>query len=130
MLNVLKSPLLFVSITLLFLWGCAQEQTPSAAAAEALSRELKPQDQSIADIYARSCRSCHTIAATGAPLTGDVDAWSIRLDKGMNTLVNNVVTGFGGMPPFGMCMDCEALQFEALIAFMSGAEDRPGSAND
>ena len=130
MLKLIKSPLLIVLIAVGFLWGCAEEQTPSAAAAESHSRQLRPQDESIAGIYDRSCRSCHTIAATGAPLTGDVDAWSIRMDKGMDTLVNNVVTGFGGMPPFGMCMDCEALQFEALIAFMSEAEGSRGSPND
>ncbi|MEH6568644.1 MAG: c-type cytochrome [Halioglobus sp.] len=128
--NLIKNPLFLVLILPGFLWGCAEEQTPNAAAAEAHSRQLSPQDKSIAAIYDRSCRSCHTIAATGAPLTGDIDAWSIRLDKGMDTLVNNVVTGFGGMPPFGMCMDCEVPQFEALITFMSGAEGRPGSAND
>ena len=130
MLNQIKSPLLIAAITAGFLWGCAEEPTPSAAAAEAHSRQLSPQNEEIADIYDRSCRSCHTIAATGAPLTGDVDAWSTRLDKGMDTLVNNVVTGFGGMPPFGMCMDCDLPQFEALIAFMSAAEGLPGSAND
>ena len=128
--NSMKTPLLIVLIAIASLWGCAQEQTPGAAAAEADSRQLRPQDKSIADIYDRSCRSCHTIAATGAPLSGDVGAWSTRMDKGMDTLVNNVVTGFGGMPPFGMCMDCDALQFEALIAFMSGVEDHLDSAND
>jgi cytochrome c5 len=39
--------------------------------------------------------------------------------KGMNTLVDNVINGFGGMPPFGLCMDCEPAQFEELILFMA-----------
>jgi cytochrome c5 len=130
LLDSMKSHLLIVLIAIASLWGCAQEQTPAAAAAEAHSRQLIPQDNAIADIYNRSCRSCHTIAATGAPLTGDVGAWSIRMNKGMGTLVNNVVTGFGGMPPFGMCMDCEALQFEALIAFMSAVDGPLDSGND
>jgi cytochrome c5 len=42
--------------------------------------------------------------------------------KGMDSLVDNVVNGFGGMPPFGLCMDCDALQFEALIQFMAQGE--------
>ena len=41
------------------------------------------------------------------------------MEKGMNTLVDNVVNGFGGMPPFGLCMDCSAEEFEALILFMA-----------
>jgi cytochrome c5 len=30
-----------------------------------------------------------------------------------------VINGFGGMPPLGMCMDCSAEEFEALIVFMA-----------
>lgn len=89
---------------------------------EAVSRTLLPADPELAATYRRSCASCHTIAATRSPLTGDTAAWEIRMEKGMDTLVNNVVSGFGGMPPFGMCMDCDAQQFEALIQFMAKGE--------
>ena len=102
--------------------GCGDTAPGNQAALETASRTLSPQDGTLAEIYDRSCRSCHTIAATGAPLTGDVAAWKTRLDKGMNTLVDNVIHGFGGMPPFGMCMDCSPEQFEALIVFMAAAE--------
>lgn len=86
---------------------------------EAASRNLVPADPALAEIYNRSCRSCHTVAGTGSPLTGDSAAWAPRMAKGLNTLVDNVVNGFGGMPPFGLCMDCDADQFEALILFMA-----------
>ena len=99
--------------------ACAEEPGSGAVAAEALSRELRPADAALAGIYDRSCRSCHTVAATGAPLTGDAKNWSVRLDKGMGTLVDNVVNGFGGMPPFGMCMDCDVDEFEAVIDILS-----------
>ena len=79
----------------------------------------------MAAIYNRSCRNCHTIAATGAPLTGDSAAWSIRMEKGLDVLADNVVNGFGGMPPFGLCMDCNLEDFEALIVFM----DQAGEVN-
>jgi cytochrome c5 len=46
------------------------------------------------------------------------------MSKGRETLVNNVVNGFGGMPPFGMCMDCDLEQFEALIDFMASPADK------
>lgn len=101
--------------------GCGKG--PAAPpAAEAASRALQPGDTALAAIYQRSCASCHTVAATGAPLTGDGVAWAPRMDKGMDTLVDNVVNGFGGMPPFGLCMDCDATQFEALIRFMATGE--------
>ena len=44
------------------------------------------------------------------------------MGKGMDVLVDNVVNGFGGMPPFGLCMDCDAAQFDALIRFMATGE--------
>ena len=89
------------------------------AAVEVASRALQPSDPALARIYNRSCRNCHTVAATGSPLTGDSSAWEPRMAKGMSTLLDNVVNGFGGMPPFGLCMDCDADQFEALIRFMA-----------
>lgn len=100
------------------LCACGDGPAPPPAT-EAASRALQPRDAALADIYQRSCASCHTVAATGAPLTGDRAGWSPRVDKGMDALVDNVVNGFGGMPPFGLCMDCDAAQFEALIQFMA-----------
>lgn len=106
---------------LLLLTGCGNDDSSATntRALEAASRELQPADTELADIYNRSCRSCHTIAATGAPLTGDVQAWASRMEKGADVLLENVVSGFGGMPPMGLCMDCDADEFDALILFMA-----------
>lgn len=113
---------LLAVLCLAILPGCGAEGPAAAPATEAASRSLQPQDAALAELYQRSCASCHTVAATGAPLTGDVSAWSARMDKGMPALVDNVVNGFGGMPPFGLCMDCDVAQFEALIQFMATGE--------
>ena len=102
--------------------GACGKGPPAPPAAEAASRALQPAGTELAAIYQRSCASCHTVAATGAPLTGDATAWAPRMAKGMDVLVDNVVNGFGGMPPFGLCMDCDAVQFEALIRFMATGE--------
>jgi cytochrome c5 len=109
-------------IALVALSGCGEPVNVGSPERAAESRQLVPQDQEIAAIYARSCRSCHTVAGTGAPLTGDTQAWAPRMDKGMDVLLDSVVNGFGGMPPFGLCMDCDAPQFEALIRFMAGGK--------
>ena len=108
-------------VVMIILQGCG-EGPAAPVAAQAHSRTLQPQDEALAAIYQRSCASCHTVAATGAPLTGDRAAWEPRMAKGMDTLVDNVVNGFGGMPPFGLCMDCDVAQFEALINFMATGE--------
>lgn len=99
--------------------ACGEPGADANVELEAASRESSPADPALASIYDRSCRSCHTVAATGAPLTGDSVAWAPRMAKGMTTLVDNVVNGFGGMPPFGLCMDCDVEQFEALISYMA-----------
>ena len=113
----------FLLITMIALAGCGKPSSDSSPVSEAQSRQLRPSQPEIAAIYERSCRNCHTIAASGAPLTGDRVAWAPRLDKGMDVLLDNVVNGFGGMPPFGLCMDCSAEQFEALIQFMSAGKE-------
>lgn len=112
----------FLLITLLVLSGCDKPASTTSTESVVNSGTLLPQDPEIAALYQRSCRSCHTIAATGAPLTGDTSAWAPRMDKGMEALLDSVVNGFGGMPPFGLCMDCTAEQFEALIQFMATGE--------
>jgi len=110
--------LALVALCLAALQGCG-DGPGAAPAAEATSRTLQPEDPGLAAIYQRSCASCHTVTATGAPLAGDSAAWEPRLAKGMPVLVDNIVNGFGGMPPFGLCMDCDAVQLEALTRFMA-----------
>ena len=78
-----------------------------------------PADPQLAEIYQRSCKSCHAVSGTSAPLSKDKKAWASRMDKGIDQLVDNVVQGYGGMPPFGMCMDCDIEEFKALILFMA-----------
>lgn len=72
--------------------------------------------------YARSCAACHANPAAGAPLAHDTAAWAERLERGLDTLVDNTVSGVRRMPPMGLCMDCSPEQFRALIEFMSRPE--------
>ncbi|KEI71486.1 c-type cytochrome [Endozoicomonas elysicola] len=114
----------YLTGTVLFsflLTACDSSQILSSKEAfdPTLASQLQPEDSHLSAIYNRSCKACHTIANTGAPLTGDSYSWDSRMDKGMDELLDNVINGFGGMPPFGMCMDCDPEQFEALITFMA-----------
>ncbi|MNW70458.1 Cytochrome c5 [compost metagenome] len=54
-----------------------------------------------------------------APKKGDQEAWTPRLAKGMETLVQHVTQGFKAMPPRGLCMDCSAEDYQAIILWMS-----------
>ena len=70
-------------------------------------------------VYARSCGVCHNGAIPTAPLKGDKAAWEPRLAKGMDTLVLSVTNGLGAMPPRGLCMDCSAEDYQAVIKLMT-----------
>lgn len=120
----MKHSLLAVFAFIVLGLAACSDSGKSTGAASAGSGAASGANQSAADpeitsIYNRSCRSCHSVAGTGAPQTGDVAAWEPRMAKGMDAMVTSVVEGFGGMPPFGFCMDCDVEQFEALITYMA-----------
>lgn len=81
-----------------------------------------PAPASIEQTYLRSCHSCHGTGIAGAPRTGDLAAWSPRMEKGMDTLVANAINGYQAMPPRGLCFDCTEEQFAALIAMMASEQ--------
>ena len=111
-------PALFLICTLIA--GCAPPQSPSSADATARASVLLPQDPRLASLYQQSCRSCHAVPGTGAPLTGDRSQWDARWAKGLPLLLQNTVAGLNGMPPGGQCFSCSAADYEALIRFLSG----------
>ncbi|MBZ0335437.1 c-type cytochrome [Marinobacter sp. AL4B] len=98
--------------------GCTKTSSPSEEVIE-YARSATPENPETAEVYQRSCMACHGSGTSDAPLTGDTNAWQPRMKKGMDTLLNNVVSGTGGMPPYGLCMDCNAAEFQALITFMA-----------
>ncbi|MGC8119714.1 c-type cytochrome [Marinobacter sp. VGCF2001] len=98
--------------------ACDSNTTPSPAI-QTYAANTIPASPALAAIYQRSCQACHARGTSDAPLTGHGAAWQQRLDKGMDTLVNNVVAGIGGMPPYGLCMDCNTEEFRQLIRFMA-----------
>lgn len=101
---------LIISLT-----ACEQASEPFDSAAASAS----PADPALAQLYDSSCKVCHALPSSGAPLTGHTQAWQPRLEKGMQTLLDHSIDGFQNMPPMGLCMHCSEQQFEALIDFMS-----------
>ncbi|MEH6519427.1 MAG: c-type cytochrome [Halioglobus sp.] len=73
----------------------------------------------IKDKYDRSCAVCHEPGTSGAPKSGDADAWELRMARGMDALVQSVNRGLNAMPPKGMCFDCSDQDFTALIEYMA-----------
>jgi len=110
--------------TALFLMAACTPSTPQRSPAQAASHALTltPKDARLADLYAQSCKTCHTVIDTGAPLSGDRGAWDVRWKKGMPALLASTVGGLGGMPAGGQCFACTPADLEALIAFMADRE--------
>ena len=75
------------------------------------------------DKYNKSCAVCHAQGVAGAPMTGNVEAWAPRLDKGMDALLASVKNGLNAMPPMGMCFDCSDEEYMELIEYMSTPAD-------
>ena len=47
-------------------------------------------------IYGAYCGACHTSGVGGAPIVGDAGVWAARLDKGLETLIENAINGIQG----------------------------------
>lgn len=105
---------------LLLLAACGKTEAPPAAAPVAPPAAATAASPGLQAIYDRSCKACHAVAGTGAPLTGDTAAWAPRVAQGIDTLLDHTIGGYNAMPPMGACMDCTEEQFEELIELMSG----------
>jgi len=103
------------------LGACGKEATPPAAPAP----EVTPADPKLAKLYAQTCKPCHAVPGSGAPLAGDRAAWAPRAAQGMRALLDHTIAGYKGMPPLGACMDCTEKEFDALIRFMAGLDAGP-----
>jgi cytochrome c5 len=101
--------------------GACQAQAPPKSPAEIAARAaaMAPADPRVADLYAHSCRACHAVPGSGAPLSGDRVAWAPRARKGMAALMESVVTGRKGMPAGGQCFSCTKDDYAALARFMA-----------
>lgn len=95
----------------------------------AQSAALEPADTRLAGLYDGSCKACHTVADSKAPLAGDRSAWDARWKQGLPVLVDHAIQGKGAMPAGGQCAACTPDDFQALITFMAGREEsakKPG----
>jgi cytochrome c5 len=54
-----------------------------------------------AALYQASCFACHGTGAAGAPVLGDVEAWTPRIAQGEATLLDHAINGLNAMPPRG-----------------------------
>ncbi|KAF1070099.1 MAG: Cytochrome c5 [Pseudomonas citronellolis] len=70
-------------------------------------------------VFDRACGACHAGQLPMAPEKGDTAAWKPRLEKGLGTLVQHVTDGYKAMPPRGLCTQCSAEDYRAVIQWMA-----------
>jgi cytochrome c5 len=96
---------------------------PAKPLTEAQSAAQRPADARLAQLYEGSCKACHTVQASLAPLAGDRTLWDPRWAQGEPALLAATIQGKGGMPAGGQCFECTPDDLKALIRFMAARED-------
>ncbi|WP_235075901.1 c-type cytochrome [Marinomonas profundimaris] len=64
------------------------------------------------------CIACHMSGVAGAPRFGNHEDWQPRIDKGLDTLLKDAISGFRAMPPKGLCFDCSDDELKHAIEYM------------
>lgn len=113
--------MLIASMVAILLAACGDDEPKT-------SKQKLPQQSTVTvtldaerqDIYDTSCKVCHGMANTGAPVSGQPADWQDRSAKGIDVVLDNTMNGFQAMPPMGGCFDCTEEDFRQLITFMSG----------
>jgi cytochrome c5 len=112
-----------VSAILLALALTACGAAPAPAPTPEQAALLRPADPRLSELYVTSCKACHTITESGAPMVHDAAAWGPRWKQGLPVLVDHSIQGFKAMPAGGQCATCTPADLEALIRFMSDHEE-------
>lgn len=69
-------------------------------------------------VYKKACKMCHGAGMMGAPKVGDTAAWADRIAKGMDSLNDHAINGFGKMKPKGGKKSLSDDDVKAAVAFM------------
>lgn len=92
---------------------CIEGDDCGTASASASAGPKSPED-----IYKGSCSACHGAGVMGAPKFGDAAAWGERMNKGIDTLTANAISGINAMPPRGTCASCSDDDIRATIEYI------------
>lgn len=70
------------------------------------------------EIYNNFCAGCHTSGRNGAPRFGDLTQWDGISAKGMSALIYSTKNGLNGMPPMGLCNDCNDEEIKLSVEYL------------
>jgi len=95
--------------------GGANWKPPPAPSAQAAGERSGEQ------VVAATCGKCHLTGEFGAPKVGDRAAWTARVKKGFDAVVQSALKGHGGMPARGGMADLSDAEIKRAIEYMFNA---------
>ncbi|MCC7220477.1 MAG: cytochrome c5 family protein [Candidatus Contendobacter sp.] len=72
------------------------------------------------EVYNKVCINCHAAGVLGAPKVGVKELWEPRFAQGLNTLVNNALSGIRAMPAKGGDPSLTEANIHDAIVYMLG----------
>lgn len=95
----------------------------AAAIAAAAARPASAEPLTGETVVSQACSACHAPPGVpGAPLLGDVAAWSARVAQGADTLYDHAINGFQGaqgiMPAKGGRLDLSDAEIQDAVDWM------------
>ncbi len=117
LINILKSRLVQLSAiaTLIIMSGTTSADTPTSGVMQLAQNS---DGFEVERVYMQSCWACHNSGAAGAPKVGVAADWAPRIEKGMDTLLENAINGINAMPAKGLCFTCTDDDLKDLIQYM------------
>lgn len=72
-------------------------------------------------LYKSYCSACHAAGIAGAPKYGDKAAWAPRIAKGVDALVQTVLSGKNAMPPKGGVAAATPADIKLAVEYITAA---------
>ena len=71
-----------------------------------------------AQLYTKNCKVCHAQGINGAPIFGNAKMWGPRIEKGIPTLTEHAINGFGLMPAKGGKTELSDEEVSTIVEYM------------
>ena len=84
------------------------------------------------EIVQAQCAKCHQTGEGGAPKIGDLAAWKLRLEQGLDGAVRSAINGHGGMPARGGMTNLTDTEIKSAVIYLFNpiSIPNPGAADD
>ena len=89
----------------------------SSACSEPDSHETQPPSPGQI-VWEQNCKVCHSVGLAGSPKFGDKKAWAKRLERGMPSIYQHALEGWGDMPAKGGNPDLSEQQVLQAVDYM------------